>query len=84
MYKKHIVGGFTLVELMVVLVIVGVLSAFALPIYQNYVGKAQLARIVYELSSTKASIETILSHGGFPTVDAAQNGTPYSDHGGIL
>lgn len=83
MYKKHIVGGFTLVELMIVLVIIGVLSAFALPIYQNYVGKAQLARVVYELSSTKASIETILANGGFPTVDAAQNGTPYSDNGGI-
>lgn len=83
MYKKHKLHGFTLIELMIVLVIVGVLSAFALPIYQNYIGKTQLARVVHELSSTKASIETILSNGGFPTVDAAQNGKPYSANGGI-
>ena len=74
--------GFTLIELMIVLVIIGVISAFALPIYQNYTAKTQLARAVYELSSTKASIETILSQGGFPTVDPAEDGKDY-ERGGI-
>ena len=74
--------GFTLIELMIVLVIIGVLTAFALPIYQNYVARTQLTRAVYEIGTTRTSIETILSQGGFPTVDINQNGQRYNNFGG--
>ena len=74
--NKHNISGFTLIELMVVLAIMGILAAFALPIYQNYTAKAQLARAAYEIGTTRTSIETILSNGGFPTVDEVQDGQP--------
>ncbi|EGZ51247.1 pilin [Neisseria wadsworthii] len=70
-------NGFTLIELMIVLIILGVLSAISLPIFQNYVAKSQLTRAVYEISSTKASIDTILSQGGYPTVDPDQDRQNY-------
>lgn len=73
--------GFTLIELIIALIVIGIISALALPIYQNYTAKAQLARAVYELSSTKASIETILSQGGFPTVDPDKDGNNYKEGG---
>lgn len=70
--------GFTLIELMIVLAIIGILSAFALPIYQRHIAKTQLARVVYELSSTKNSIDSILNEGGFPTLNPAEQGRNYS------
>ena len=43
-HKKH--AGFTLVELMIVVAIVGLLAAVALPAYRNYINSARLAKVV--------------------------------------
>lgn len=56
--------GFTLIELMIVVAIVGVLSAIAIPSYQGYIVKTQINRAVGELATYKASFEGQVGTGG--------------------
>ncbi|OLF37658.1 MULTISPECIES: pilin [unclassified Psychrobacter] len=60
MYTQN---GFTLVEMMIVIVIIGVLSAIAIPQYQIYVGKAQATRVVNEMGQLRLSVEECLQTG---------------------
>ncbi|ELI5428742.1 MULTISPECIES: pilin [Vibrio] len=63
--------GFTLIELMIVVAIIGVLSAIAIPAYQNYVKKSEAAT---GLATAKSLITNIDMHiqevGAFPTNDS--------------
>lgn len=59
-FKQH---GFTLVEMMITVAIVGILSAIAVPQYQNYVAKAQAGRILGEVGELRLSVEDCLNHG---------------------
>lgn len=55
--------GFTLIELMVVVAILAVLAAIAIPQYQNYVVRAQLTRAVAELTNLRIHAEPCINDG---------------------
>ncbi|MEH0741971.1 pilin [Vibrio cholerae] len=63
-------AGFTLIELMIVVAIIGVLSAIAVPAYQNYVAKSEAASALATLKSTITPAELyIQENGDFTTTD---------------
>ena len=64
--------GFTLIELMIVVAIIGILAAIAIPQYQNYIAKSQVSRGVAELGAIKTAYEDCLNNG--KTAGAASNG----------
>jgi type IV pilus assembly protein PilA len=53
---KKIARGFTLIELMIVVAIIGVLAAIALPAYQDYTIRAKVSELVFEASSWKTQV----------------------------
>lgn len=50
--------GFTLIELMIVVAIIGILAAIAVPAYQNYIRKAAYSEVVSSMASVKTAIES--------------------------
>ena len=55
--------GFTLIELMIVVAIIGILAAIAIPQYQNYIAKSQVSRAMAETGAVKTAYETCLNDG---------------------
>ncbi|WP_296209442.1 pilin [Psychrobacter sp. UBA3480] len=63
--NRHTVDqfGFTLIELMIVVAIIGVLGAIAIPQYQIYIGKTQATRVVNELGQLRLTVEECIQTG---------------------
>ncbi|MGH8687927.1 MAG: pilin [Burkholderiales bacterium] len=56
--------GFTLIELMIVVMIIGLLASIALPAYQNYTIRTKLAEVVLAASACRVSVSEVYMSGG--------------------
>ena len=60
---QRVQKGFTLIELMIVVAIIGILAAIAIPQYQNYIAKSQVSRVVGEVSALRTAAELCITDG---------------------
>lgn len=63
---RRVAGGFTMIELMIIVAIVGILAAVALPAYQDYTIRAKMAEVILAMSSCRTPITEAYQGGGPP------------------
>jgi type IV pilus assembly protein PilA len=71
--KRQLQQGFTLIELMIVVAIIGILAAVALPAYQDYTKRAKLSEVILASSACRTSITEVYQSNNAASLPTANN-----------